>query len=49
LELLDGHLADRCGALGIEQDQQASEPVLGLEGLVVQQSARGVPAVLVIQ
>ena len=49
VDLLDAHPADRRGALGVEQDEQAREPILGVEVLVVQKPARGVPAMLVIQ
>jgi hypothetical protein len=48
LDLAGGHLADRGRAVGVEQDEQAGEAVLGLEGAVMQEPARGVPAVLVI-
>jgi hypothetical protein len=34
--------------LCVEEDEQPGEAVLGFEGVVVQEPARGVPAVLVI-
>src|SRR6266704_1475046 len=49
LDLADGHAADRCRALGVEEDKQASEAVFGLEVVIVQEPARDVPAVLVAE
>ena len=48
-DLADGHAADRCRSLGVEEDEQAGEPVFGLEVAVVQEPPRDVPAVLVIE
>ena len=39
VDVVDGHSADRCGPLGVEQDEQAGDPVFGLEGVVVQEPA----------
>jgi hypothetical protein len=48
LDVIDGEPQDRRGSLGVEEQQQASEAVFGLEGVVVQQTAGGGPAGLVV-
>ncbi len=45
----DRHPADRSRCLGVKQNEQTGQPVIGLEAVVVQQAARDVPAVLVIE
>lgn len=42
LDLADGHPADRCRPLGVEEHEQAGEAVFRLERLVVQEPAGGV-------
>ncbi|MEV0746620.1 hypothetical protein OG345_03115 [Streptomyces sp. NBC_01220] len=44
LHVVDGEPGDRCGPLGIEEQQQAGEAVFGLEGVVVEQASGGGPA-----
>jgi len=48
LDVVDDEPGDRCGPLGVEQQQQASEAVFVLEGVVVQQASGGGPASLVV-
>lgn len=48
LDVVDGEPGDRCGPLGIEAQQQAGEPVFGLEGVAVRKASGGVPAGFVI-
>jgi hypothetical protein len=45
IEMAKGELADRGWPLGVEQDKQASDAVLGFERAVVQQPACLVPSV----
>ena len=49
LDLADGHAAGRCHALGVAEDKQPSEAVFELEPVIVQEPARDVPAVLVVE
>jgi hypothetical protein len=44
LDVVEGQAADRGGLLGVEQDKQASDAVLGIEGVVVQQVAGSGPS-----
>ncbi|MFD4034771.1 hypothetical protein ACFWVP_30780 [Streptomyces sp. NPDC058637] len=48
VDVVDGEPGDRSGPLGIKEQQQASEAVFGLEGVVVQQTTGGGPAGLVV-
>ncbi|KPC86574.1 hypothetical protein ADL35_09780 [Streptomyces sp. NRRL WC-3753] len=48
LDVVDGESGDRRGPLGIEEQQQADEAVFGLERVIVQQTAAGGPARLVV-
>lgn len=48
LDLVHGEPGDRRGPLGVEEQQQAGETVFGLEGVIVQQAAGGVPAGFVV-
>jgi hypothetical protein len=44
VDVVDSESADRCGPLGVEQDEQTGDPIFELEGAVVQKSAEfGVP------
>ena len=38
-DVVDGEAADRGGSLGVEEKEQAGGPVLGLDGVVVEQAA----------
>ncbi|MGP4001167.1 hypothetical protein [Streptomyces sp. 8N706] len=49
LNVLDSQAANRRGPLGIEEEKQPCEAVFGLEGVVVQEPACDVPAVLVVE
>jgi hypothetical protein len=44
VDVVEGQAADGCRVLGVEQDEEAGEPVFGLEGLVVQEAPGLVPA-----
>ena len=48
-DVAGGEPADPGDGLGVEQDEQAGEPVSCVQRVVVQQAAGGVPASLVIQ
>ncbi len=48
LDVVDGETGDRCGPLGVEEQQQSGKAVFGLEGVVVQQASGGGPAGLVV-
>ena len=49
LDLAGGHAADRRDALGVEEDEQPGEAVFGLERVIVQEPAGGVPPVLAVE
>ncbi|MFL6054730.1 MAG: hypothetical protein ACJ72W_17680 [Actinoallomurus sp.] len=36
VDVVEGEPADGGGLLGVEQDEQAGDPVIGFEGVVVQ-------------
>ena len=40
VNMVEGQAADRGGPLGVEENEQAGDTVLGFEGVVVQQAAR---------
>jgi hypothetical protein len=44
VDVVDDESADRRGSLGVEQDQQSGDAVVGVEGVVVQQLFGLVPA-----
>ena len=44
LDVTEGKAADDGGLLGVEQHEQSSDPVLGLESVVVQQTSGLCPA-----
>ena len=43
VNMVEGQAADRGGPLGVEENEQAGDAVLGFEGVVVQQAAGVVP------
>jgi len=45
----EGEAAEGGGPLGVEQDEQAGDAVVGLDGVVVQQPASLLPAALCVQ
>ena len=48
VDVVEGESADRGGPLGVEQDEQAGDAVVGVERVVVQQPAGLLPAGLVV-
>ncbi|MFJ1560936.1 hypothetical protein [Streptomyces mirabilis] len=49
LDVLGGQPVDRRRPLGVKEEKQSGEAVFGLEGVVVQEPACGVPAVFVVE
>ena len=49
VNLIGGHAADRGDALGVEEDEQPGEAVLGLDRVIVQEPAGDVPPVLAVE